>query len=173
MIEDSKARYGAVSVALHWTMAVLIGWQLFKFGDRIAEGEHWIGQTLVPWHVSIGTLLLGLIVVRLVWVACQRGRRPEHDPKNAWLVKAGHGLLFAGMLAMPVTGVLTMIGGGYGLTAFGVELIAKGEKVAWAAAVGGLHSPIAWAVTVLVIGHVGMALIHHFVHRDDTLRRIL
>ena len=173
MIEDSKERYGKVSIALHWLMAVLIGWQLLKLGDRIAEGEHWIGQTLVPWHVSIGTLLFGLIVLRLLWVASQRRQRPAQDPATAWLVAAGHGLLYAGMVLMPVTGILTMVGGGYGLAAFGVELIAKGEKVAWAAALGGFHSPIAWALTVLIIGHIGMALFHHFIQRDDTLRRIL
>jgi cytochrome b561 len=173
VIEDSRERYGKVSMAFHWVMAGLIGWQLLKLGDRIAEGEHWIGQTLVPWHVSVGTLLLGLIVLRLLWVASQRRQRPAHDPATAWLVKGGHGLLFVGMLAMPVTGVLTMVGGGHGLTAFGIELIAKGEKVAWAGAVGGLHSPIAWALTALVIGHIGMALFHHFVRRDDTLRRII
>lgn len=173
MIKDSKERYGKVSIVFHWGMAVLIGWQLLKFGDRIAEGEHWIGQTLVPWHLSIGALLLGLIVARLLWVASQRRHRPEQDPATAWLVKGGHGLLFAGMLAMPVTGVLVMVGGGYGLTAFGLELIAKGDKVAWASAIGALHSPIAWALTALVIGHIAMALFHHFVRRDDTLRRML
>lgn len=173
MIEDSMKRYGKVSIAFHWVMAALIGWQLFKLGDRIAEGEHWIGRTLVPWHISIGTLLFGLILLRLLWVASQRHHRPEHDPSTARLVRAGHGLLFAGMLAMPVTGILAMVGGGYGLTAFGVDLIAKGEKVPWAAALGDLHSPIAWALTALIIGHIGMALYHHFVRRDDTLRRIL
>ncbi len=43
MIKNSKElwenQYGP-----HWLMAFLIGWQLLKFGDRIAEGEHWIGQ---------------------------------------------------------------------------------------------------------------------------------
>ncbi len=173
VMEDSKQRYGKVSMAFHWGMAVLIGWQLLKLGDRIAEGEHWIGQTLVPWHISIGTLLLGLIVLRLFWMASQRRHRPAHDPATAWLLKAGHGLLFAGMLAMPLTGVLAMVGGGYGLTAFGIELIAEGGEVAWAAAIGGLHSPIAWALTALIIGHIAMALFHHVIRRDDTLRRMI
>ncbi|MBU3825838.1 MAG: cytochrome b/b6 domain-containing protein [Candidatus Oceanisphaera merdipullorum] len=173
MINDSKERYGNVSKTFHWLMAVLIVWQLFKFGDRIAEGEHWVGQTLVPWHVSIGTLLLVLIVLRLAWVMTQRHHRPAQDPANAKLVKAGHGLLFAGMLLMPLTGIMVMLGGGYGLKAFGLEIFAKGEEVLWAATLGSLHSPLAWALTVLIIGHIGMALFHHFAHRDDTLKRML
>lgn len=172
-MQDSTQRYGAVSKLFHWLMAVLIGWQLLKFGDRIAEGEHWVGQTLVPWHVSIGTLLLALIVLRLLWVASQRRHRPRQDPATAMLVKAGHGVLYAAMLLMPITGMLVMVGGGYGVTAFGVELLAEGEEVAWAASLGSLHSPLAWALAALIIGHIGMALVHHFVQRDDTLTRML
>ncbi|MGE0773776.1 MAG: cytochrome b [Sphingomonadaceae bacterium] len=173
MIDDTKERYGTVSMAFHWVMAVLIGWQLLKLGDRIAEGEHWIGRTLVPWHVSVGTLLLGLIVLRIFWVARQRRHRPLQNPATALLVKAGHGLLYAGMLLLPVTGVLTMLGGGHGLTAFGLEFVGKGDKIAWASSLGSLHSPVAWGLAVLIVGHVGIALIHHFIQRDDTLRRIL
>lgn len=173
MINDSKERYGSVSKFLHWLMAVLIIWQLLKFGDRIAEGEHWIGQALVPWHISIGTLLLGLIVLRIFWVLSQHRHRPRQDPATAKLVKTGHGLLFAGMLLMPLTGVMVMLGGGYGLTAFGVEIAAEGEEIAWAASLGSIHSPLAWVLATLVIGHIGIALYHHFVQRDDTLKRML
>lgn len=173
MINDSKERYGSISKILHWLMAILIGWQLFKFGDRIAEGEHWVGQTLVPWHVSIGSLLLVLIVLRLLWLMTQRHHRPAQDPATAKLVKVGHGLLYAGMLLMPIAGPMVLLGGGYGLTAFGFEIFAKGEKIAWAASLGKLHSPMAWVFTVLIIGHIGMALYHHFVRRNDTLKRML
>lgn len=173
MINDTKVRYGSVSKTFHWLMAVLIGWQLLKFGDRILEGEHWIGQTLVPWHVSIGVLLLILIVLRIIWAASQRPHRPQHDPATAKLVKAGHGLLYAGMLLMPITGIMVMLGGGYGITAFGIQLVDKGEEIGWAASLGSLHSPLAWALAILTIGHIGITLIHHFVQRDDTLRRML
>lgn len=173
MLKDSRARYGTVSKTLHWLMTVLIAWQLLKFGDRIADGEHWVGQTLVPAHVSIGTLLLVLVIVRIVWAVRQRPHRPVQDPKIATLVKIGHGLLYAGMLLMPIAGMMAMVGGGYGVNAFGVQIIARGEEVGWAASVGSLHSPLAWVLTVLIIGHIGMALIHHFVMRDDFLKRML
>src|SRR3546814_14993391 len=78
-------------------MALLIGWQLLKIFDRVADGEHWIGQTLVPWHVSIGTLLLLLIALRTVWAVRQKGSRPEQDPATAFLVRIGHSLLYVGM----------------------------------------------------------------------------
>src|SRR3546814_14265028 len=83
-------------------MALLIGWQLLKIFDRVADGEHWIGQTLVPWHVSIGTLLLLLIALRTVWAVRQKGSRPEQDPATAFLVRIGHSLLYVGMALMPI-----------------------------------------------------------------------
>lgn len=44
---DSKERYGRISKFFHWSTTVLIFWQLLKFTDRISDGKHWIGQTLV------------------------------------------------------------------------------------------------------------------------------
>jgi len=172
MINDSKERYGSVSKWLHWLMGGLILWQFLKFFDRISDGEHWVGQTLVPWHVSIGALLLVLVVVRIVWALSQLKQRPKHDPATAFVVKAGHLALYLGMALMPITGVLTMLGNGYGLTVFGVQLAAKGPEIAWAASLGSLHSPVAWITLLLVIGHTGMALLHHF-KGDDVLRRML
>lgn len=170
---DSKERYGRISRLFHWGMAVLIAWQFLKFFDRIADGEHWIGQTLVPWHVSIGSLLLVLGVLRLIWAARQRHARPDQDPSIAILVKTGHGLLYAGMLLLPVTGLLTLLGKGYGWKVFGVQLIARGDEISWMAAIGSLHSPIAWSLLVLVAGHIAMALLHQLVKQDGVLRRML
>lgn len=173
MRNDSKERYGSITRIFHWGMALLLGWQLLKFFDRISDGEHWVGQTLVPWHVSIGTLLMLLIVLRIIWAATQRGNRPEQDPATATLVKVGHFLMYAAMLLMPLTGILTMAGKGYGLKAFGVQLIEKGAETSWMASVGALHSPIAWLLLLMVVGHIGIALVHHFGKKDGVLRRML
>ena len=173
MKDDTKKRYGSISRLFHWAMAFLIGWQLLKLFDRINDGEHWVGETLVPWHVSIGTLLGVLVILRLIWVAKQRGHRPEQDPATVVLVRLGHGLMYVGMVLMPTTGILTMIGNGYGLAPFGMQLVAKGEEIPWMASVGSLHSPIAWILLLLILGHIGIALLHHFVKKDDVLRRML
>jgi len=173
MIDDSTQRYGTISRIFHWGMAFLIGWQLLKLFDRINDGEHWVGQTLVPWHISIGTLLLVLIVLRLIWAGKQKGSRPVQDPATAFLVKLGHGLMYAAMVLMPVTGILTMVGNGYGLTAFGIQLASKGEEISWMASLGSLHSPIAWVLLIMIIGHIGIALFHGLIKKDGVLQRML
>jgi len=170
---DTQERYGSISRFFHWGMGLLIIWQLLKFFDRISEGEHWVGQTLVPWHISIGSLLLVLVVLRLIWAAKQKNNRPVQDPATALLVKVGHGLLYAGMLLMPITGLLYMIGNGYGWAPFGIQLIARGDEIPWMASIGSLHSPIAWLLLIMIVGHVGIALLHHFVKKDGVLRRMV
>ncbi len=173
MTMDSKERYGRISRIFHWGMALLIGWQLLKLFDRIDDGEHWVGQTLVPWHVSIGTLLLLLVVFRIVWAAKQKNNRPEQNPATATLVGIGHFLLYAAMALLPITGILTMIGNGYGWSAFGTRLAAKGDEIEWMASLGSLHSPIAWLLLIMIVAHIGIALVHHFIKKDDVLRRMV
>ena len=173
MTHDSHARYGSVTRWFHWGMGALIVWQLLKLFDRIDEGEHWVGQTLVPWHVSIGTLLLVLVVLRMAWAASQRKNRPAHNPSTQFLVTAGHVLMYVAMALLPVTGILTMLGNGYGWTVFGVQLAAKGDEIPWMMAAGSLHSPIAWVLLLMIVAHIGIALVHHFVKKDGVLQRML
>lgn len=174
MTNDSKERYGSVSRIFHWGMALLIVWQGLKFFDRINDGEHWVGQTLVPWHVGIGSLLFLLVVLRIVWAGTQRNNRPVQDPATATLVKVGHFLLYAAMVLMPVSGVMYLVGSGYGWSPFGIQLIAKGPEIPWMGTLGGaVHSPLAWLLLVMIIGHIGIALIHQFVKKDGVLNRML
>lgn len=172
-MNDSKQRYGGITRMFHWGMALLVYWQFLKFFDRINDGEHWVGQNLVSWHISIGSVLLVLIVLRSLWAFSQKNNRPEQDPATAFLVKAGHGLLYLCLLLLPITGVMTMIGNGYGWSPFGIELVAGGAEISWMATLGSVHSLIAWSLLILVVGHASIALLHHFVKKDGVLRRML
>lgn len=172
MLKDSASRYGLISRLLHWVMALLVIQQFFKLADRIDEGEHWLGETFGSYHGSIGLCVLLLVVLRLVWVLTQR-QRPQGQGATAMLARVGHWLLYLSMLALPLSALALMIGNGYGVRFFDLELVARGgEKVEWLATLGSLHSPLALLFLALVLGHIGAALYHHFVLRDDTLKRM-
>ena len=172
-MKDSSIRYGTVTRVLHWLMALLFVSQLLKLTERIGDGEHAFLE-LLPSHSSLGVLLLALVVLRLLWALYQRAQRPGHEGPLAMLVRSGHVLLYVTMVLLPVTGILYMIGNGYGLGFFGLSLIAGSEnQIDWMISLGSLHSPIAWLFLLLVIGHVGAALFHQFVLKDGTLRRIV
>lgn len=174
MLHDNTTRYGSVTRWFHWLMTVLIFQQFFKLADRINEGEHWLGETFGPWHLSIGALILTLVVLRIAWVLSQIGHRPIHRGAMAPFVRLGHFLLYAVMLLMPITGISYMLGNGYGLTLFGIELARRTDvETPWLLNIGSVHSPLAWLLLALVIGHLIAALYHHWVLHDDTMKRML
>lgn len=176
MSRDTKERYGTVSRLLHWSMAVLVIWQALKLFDRIDDGQHWVGQNLVSWHISIGTLIAVLIVLRVFWALRNLHNRPPAPPPPTLglLARAGHIGLYVGLVLMPLTGISIMVGNGYGLEAFGIQIVAAGAEIPWLATFGGvIHSPLAWLLVLLVIGHIVMALWHHFGRRDGVLQRML
>lgn len=174
MNTDTKESYGTITRILHWGMAFLVLWQGLKFFDRFGEGEHWVAENLVSWHGSIGAVIFLLVLLRIIWALKQKDNRPDNDPAVATLAKLGHRLLYAGMILLPITGMLYVKGLGYPVKAFGIQLFAgSGVETAWMQTVGGLHSPIAWFLLIMVIGHVGMALVHHFIKKDGTLQRML
>lgn len=173
MINDTRERYGVISRIFHWLMAVLIGLQILKLSERLGEGEHWIGQNIVPWHVSIGALLLLLVMLRLSWALIQGDRRPEQTGSTAMWARLVHFLLYAGMVLLPLTGIARLLGLGYGLKAFGLQLIAaSGAKTPVLISFSQLHAPISWIFITLIVGHVGAALFRHLVCRDGTLYRM-
>lgn len=174
MLHDSTSRYGAVTRFFHWLMFLLIFQQFFKLTDRIGEGEHWLGDNFGPWHISIGALVLTLIVLRIAWALSQLGHRPVHHGAMAPFVRIGHFLLYVTTLLMPLTGVAYMLGNGYGLTVFGMELAARTDtETPWLQTIGSVHSPLAWLFLAMLIGHLVAALYHHWVVRDDTMKRML
>src|SRR5690606_16191850 len=166
-------RYDGFTRFLHWLMGLLILLQFAKFFDRIDDGEHWLGQTVVPTHASVGLLLLVLIALRVFWALRTRGLRPAYVGRTAPFAKLGHILLYVAMLLMPILGISYMIGKGYGLKFFGARLVEKGPEIDWAMSIGALHSPLAWTLLLLTLGHIAAAFYHHFMERDDTMRRIL
>lgn len=173
MLNDTPDRYGVLTRLIHWIMAIMVILQFLKLGDRVNDGEHWIGQTIVPLHGSLGILLLALLVARLAWSVGQRSQRPAYEGLHRILVKAGHGLLYLCLILMPLSGMARPLGAGYGLKMFGAQLVqGSGQKTEWLLAFSQIHAPLSWLFVALVSGHILAALYHQMVLKDGTLRRM-
>jgi cytochrome b561 len=87
-----------------------------------------------------------------------------------------HVLLYGLMLAMPLSGWIMASAGKYPLTWFGLFDLPK-LPVTRADPLYELghegHEILGWVMLALVIFHVGAALRHHFVLRDNVLQRML
>jgi cytochrome b561 len=172
MLKDSPSRYGVISRLLHWLTALLILAQLTRFIGSHLDKTHWINTTIKPLHGSFGVLLFVIIVVRIVWMISQYKHRPTPH-KFTKLAKSAHHLLYLLTVVLPLTGIAYIAGKGYGIKVFGKEIIPGGEPSPLLSAFGGYHGAIAWLLLLVVAGHLAAALYHHFVARDDTLKRML
>lgn len=175
---DTPQRYGLVSRALHWVMAYLLIWQFVGLLTWKIFGDSQIARTvssLGPNHGTVGLLVLGLVMVRAVWWLSGRSGRPPHA--KGWEGRAAlfaHVALYGLMFVIPAIALLRTYGGGKGWKIGAVQLIPEtGVKVAWMEAPADLlHGVLAWGLSILILGHVGMALFHRFARKDGTLARM-
>ena len=172
-----STHYTATAKALHWGIAVLI------FG-MLGLGFYMTGLDLSPtklqlfsWHKWAGVTVFMLVVVRLAWRVTHRPPAlPAHMPAlERFAAHAGHHLLYVLMIAIPLSGWLMSSAKGFQTVWFGVlplpDLLAKDK------ALGNLletvHVVLNYTLIAVLLGHVGAALKHHFIDRDDVLTRML
>ncbi len=177
----SREGYGVVGVALHWVMAaIVIG--MFVLGEFMTGLDY-----THPWyraapelHKSFGLLVFALLAFRFLWRSLWRSFDlwPVPVPMPAWervVALVVHRLFYILILALVVCGYLVPIADGRGIDFFGlfeVPALISGhdgqEDIA-----GEAHHLLAWAVMALVVLHAMAAMKHHFIEKDETLRRML
>jgi cytochrome b561 len=174
---SSSSRYGKLTIALHWFMLLLLAavYACIELRELFPRGSD-PRNLLKTWH-----FMLGLTVFALVWVriaARFAGGTPPITPAPAALQalagKAVHIALYALMIAMPLGGWLILSASGEPVPYFGLTLpplIGPNEDLA--ELIEEIHET-AGTVGYWLIGlHAAAALFHHYVLRDDTLRRML
>ncbi|MFO7646825.1 cytochrome b [Halomonas campaniensis] len=167
---DSAQRYGAVARALHWSMATLLILMLGTewLAELVGMGE----REAMTLHKSVGLLLLGLLVIRLLWRRVNRGRLAAHAHWK-WAARLGHWALYAAMLLIPASGLLAALGSGHGVEFFGTALIASGAEIEWLEeAAEETHEVLANLLWLLIGVHVLASLAHQFWLHDNTLKRM-
>ena len=87
---------------------------------------------------------------------------------------ATHWLMYVVMLAQPVTGMLMSQAAGYPVSFFGLVEVPTvvAESEALAEQLHEAHERIWILLAVFVLLHIGAAFYHHFVRKDDVLRRM-
>ena len=74
---NSSSNYGLVSITMHWLVAVAVV-VLFALGYWMVGLTYYSSwyRTAPDIHKSIGLLLLGLMVLRIIWRFLNRGPAP-------------------------------------------------------------------------------------------------
>ncbi len=178
---DSKEKLSYVTLVLHWLIASIIIILL------VVEMDYPI------LHKSLGLLIIIPVIVRIYWRS-KNGYLPKANSINKndsyksikfelLLAKASHWFLIIGSLSLPLSGVLISIYGGYGLSLFGLALLAPNQDSTESLIIPlnqdisilaqDIHSIISNMLIIILALHVAGALKHHFIYKDKTLYRML
>ncbi len=174
-------RYNDAAVILHWLIALLlIGMLMLGKYTHILEDDDPQKFVLVQWHKSFGIIALLLIIIRLLWrMSYTPPAHPADAPKwEKFAAKGTHILLYSLMLIMPLSGWLLVSASPLNIDTILFNAIkwphAPGAQLLQEKELGHLfhniHAYASGALILLVVMHVGAALKHHIINKDDVLR---
>ena len=175
MLKNTNRQYGNVSISIHWISAILVvgmfilGWWMLT----LTYYDEW--YRLGPWwHKSIGIALFVLTVLRLVWKQLNPSPAIEGTSLEKKGAKLGHGLLYTLLLVVMVSGYFISTADGSSISVFGwfdvpgyPLAIDNQEDLA-----GTVHWYAALTLIILAAGHALMAIKHHVINKDNTLRKM-
>ena len=170
-------RYTGAAISLHWLIALMILLSL-------AVGLYMVELKLSPaklqlysWHKWAGVTIFALVLVRCVWrLTHTPPPLPADLPRWQQLVaETTHYVLYALMIAIPLTGWLMSSAKGFQTVYFGVlpipDLITKNKELG--ETLNLVHRYLNYTLIAIIAAHIGAAIKHHFIDKDDVLRRML
>lgn len=177
-MDAAQKRYSPGQRRLHWLVFLLVAaaYAAIEFRGEFERGS--LARTLmVQSHFWMGLTVLVLLAPRL-WLRLTRGAPPVTPALPAWQAwpsRLVHLSLYAFLLVQPVLGLLTA-------WADGKQILLPFTSIALPALLGAnaslahqfedLHETIGSAFYWIIGLHIAAALFHHFVRRDDTLKRM-
>jgi cytochrome b561 len=165
--------FGLVRRAFHWLTVLLLAasfllvWSI----DGLTEGL--LRPQVLNLHRSVGLLVLGLSVMRLLWNLLSA--RPGPLAAAPWqrAARGVQAVLLVCLLLVPLLGWAYSNARGHGLSLWGMPLPSLIFKDQYFSRVfRESHEFLAYTLLALIAAHAAAALWHHLVLRDATLRRM-
>jgi len=167
--------YTGVAKTLHWVIMILLALMLFggwTAGDLPREER----VAAMQGHAGIGIIVLTLMIVRLFW-RMTHPVPPLPDDLPRWQRIAAtttHHSLYLAVILQPLAGLAMTMTSPKGslrpFDLFGLQ-VAPNETIH---SIGHtLHGILPIVIVALIALHVAAALYHHFVRRDNVLKRML
>ena len=181
--ENAANGYARIAKVLHWLTAatMLPALAIAIYFDTLSadvEGDPAKYFAVMPWHKTLGFLVLLIVAIRLPYAV----RNPKPQPPAtmaSWqmsLAHAAHWSLYGLMVLLPLLGWLGTSAGRTTFKLFGqIPMpylpIAKDQNLA--DFYNDVHVALGWTAVILVVVHIAAALWHQFHLRDGLLRRML
>jgi len=186
-LRSSEERYGAVAMTLHWLIAIaivcMIGFGYYLSTLPITDPSLF---RLVQLHKSVGLTILVLSVLRVIWRLINPvPPLPDTLSKPVKvLARITHILLYVLIIAIPLTGWAMVSASPLGIPTMWFGLfewphiaplahLPFDQKDAKEEAIHTVHAWLAYGAAVLLLLHASAALFHHYLLKDNVLRRML
>ena len=176
-VTGTRTSYGVVAQGFHWLTVLLVGAAfLLSAGGPESRVYDVSRADSLLLHETLGMLVLVVLVLRLAWRAVDRA--PQEPEMPGWMALSSrlvHWLLYALLVAVPVTAVIGAWYEGHAVTVYGLGAI--GPWVTASPTLGQLISrlhPLLGDAIMWVAGlHAAAALFHHFLMKDRVLLSML
>jgi len=168
--------YNKVSKSLHWLSAILIC-GLFAAGYWMVDLSYYSEwyKPLPHWHKSVGLCLAALTVIRLFWKIISRSPEIQGSTFEKKAATYAHYLIYLLLFTLFLSGYLISTADGRGIDVFDwFEVPGLGSFIEDQEDLAGLvHRYVAYALMSLAGLHALAALKHHFINKDNTLKKML
>jgi cytochrome b561 len=178
---NTKTEYGSVTKTFHWVMAALMIIMLIVglAMVEIPNAPDMLNFKFTDYglHKSIGITILALVFARAGWHLYSRRPDPvESLPRIDRLgASAMHYFLYLLMIIMPLTGWLMSSAAGRPVSVFGLftlpDLVPADKDASHI--YRERHELIGYIIMASLAMHAGAALWHHFIKKDNVLKRML
>lgn len=176
-IKNTEKRFGIVSILFHWTIAALMIGLIIVGLYMEPLPINALKLKLYGLHKEFGILVMFLAILRMLWLIINRSPTyPSHMPRwQQHAARAVHILFYGLMFALPLTGWMISSAAGLPVSFFGLfvmpDLVAPSEALRLT--LQGAHKWLAYGLIAALCAHIAGTIQHHFIYKDDILRRIL
>ena len=174
--QHMNIRYNAVTRLIHWLTAILVVATFILGPEDLDEAENLGGDWSLQAHETLGLIILGLSIFRIIWRLFFQPRL--HIPMSAIMsisAKTLQAALYFLLLAVPLTAVFGIWLNGDSLNLLRDTTIMSpfttmkttGELLLH------LHPVLADLLMWLAGAHAGAALFHHYILKDTVLKSMM
>lgn len=171
-------KYTKTAIFFHWLMALMII-AAFCLGLIMVDIPGFTPSKLryYAWHKWVGVTIFGLACLRLLW-RLTHTPPPYSSAMPTWEKKAGsslHFLMYILIFCIPISGYLYSVASGIPVVYLGVlpMPVMMDPNPDLAELLEEAHFALNMALAACFALHVIAALKHHFIDRDDVLKRMI
>lgn len=181
MSVQSKSSYSKTAIWLHWIIAALIVGQLVGGKVMHAMDPAPLKFEIYQLHKSFGFIILALSLFRLLWRLFHKAPAlpAGMKPAEKFGAKLSHIGFYILMIAIPLSGWIMTSSSPYVIATEIFKIIPVPDvpgiprTESFNDLMKDMHEYMAMAIAALLALHIGAALKHHFVNKDDVLTRMI